>query len=1414
MIQDRSFSEFTHVIKASAGTGKTTRLLQTVLLDLLNRNRNQEDSRSIRTSLVITFTNAAAAEMRRRLDESLRFAIDYAEQNGGCESGGLKMRDRDFRIGGDDGELARTIREDPGNAIRVFNQALNDLPSAQISTIDSLSKHIVDRNAEVLPDAQPGMRILADTGMCNELRDSVLTALFEQWYGEDDSFHGRFMDLLENFGGARNDARLRTAILELYETAITKSSHVAWLAHISEPYDITFSETLPVYGVSSLIDLYIDRNLAEFEKAYAKEQEYLQYIQKQVDVDWKGSEFEGERVATLRYFKPLESPFIRDLSRNMRVMAWRDLSGKFHDGGGSKSKGTISDFCSSDINGDSTMFHGGKKMPLKYHVQKNKEDDLDKERYCGEAPRECDFEDVNGEAARIVGAVQKPLKRLASLVALSCDETNRFYRTMKCRLDTLYQCVRWFDGEYGREKKRLRLADFSDVAHWALDILSDDDGVADRVRGQWTHIYVDESQDDNDLQNTFIRRLAKNAEKLTMVGDVKQSIYGFRDASPDEFVKIVNETKPEFRDALWTNYRSRPEILTFVNAVFDGLMTEGMGKVDYRDERLHIRPGGDDADEALPFDPTAVEFLLCSLKLANTSTAEIEQRDSAPQKQTDMIVDRIIGLVEHEGYDYGDIAVLSYGSRYFGDLAERLLAQDIPVDVVGVGDFYRKPEIVLAVNWLRVINNARQDVPLVTVLRGVGFSDDDLARLRLLGKGGFHGLLGKAAHDDEADLPASLRDRCRAFLALLDDLRDYARTHPVDALLWHLFAVTGLFDYVGRLPDGVQRTANLESLCDKAKTFGAAREPGLRAFLDAVDSWKNIGDAGDEASTTATTNAVHITTIHKAKGLQWPVVILMNAATSNINHSLTPDVLVLPNDAGTYGVAGMDFANAGQDIKIGTVQRAGLLELSDRREAAERLRLLYVALTRPERKLIIAGTYMPEKKAKNDGFRPRSYVDSMWPAPSDGGEFGTLDPSMMVKESTYLSWIFRGLVAGPLSVGGSLVLTGAWDGVPADGKPYSLPIPQEPGLSAEVSRPGLCVTVTCHDGWPQDPTQMTESTPGYAYTRKRLDVTGIGAEETLRRHDSDTLARIPSAVNASGARAWLALATPLGDGTDDGPNDVEEKSDEVEAVAEGLDDNTEASAWRTHRLDLPAFMLDHTGSAPAGSGTEVSPAELGTGAHAALELFDWHHADGVEECRQGLLAAIGRLEDSGMTSEPVARTLRGDGLFGGLLWFVTGGESDSDAAGAKVGIDAVGAADAASEEALRSLVATIRTNPDRLFREMPFSSLMDVSRLDIQAETERNPGITTADDGGVVVRGVIDGFVVDDETKSIILFDYKTDRLRPGENVDQWARRLHDDYAQQQALYAEALERLYPGYTVTGRWLIGLAAHRLIDVGA
>ena len=185
-----------------------------------------------------------------------------------------------------------------------------------------------------------------------------------------------------------------------------------------------------------------------------------------------------------------------------------------------------------------------------------------------------------------------------------------------------------------------------------------------------------------------------------------------------------------------------------------------------------------------------------------------------------------------------------------------------------------------------------------------------------------------------------------------------------------------------------------------------------------------------------------------------------------------------------------------------------------------------------------------------------------------------------------------------------------------------------------------------------------------------------------------------------------------------------------------------------------------------------------------------------------------------MISGPVARTLRGDGLFGGLLWFVTGGESDSDAAGAKVGIDAVGAADAAGGEALRSLVATIRTNPDRLFREMPFSSLMDVNRLNVQAETERNPGTTAADDGGVVVRGVIDGFVVDDETKSIILFDYKTDRMHSGENVDQWTHRLHDGYAQQQALYAEALERLYPGYTVIGRWLIGLAAHRLIDVGA
>lgn len=1383
-MMDTMATDRTYVINASAGTGKTTRLLQDVLYDLLARSGGtNEAAQSLRSSLVITFTEAAAAEMRRKLEANLRFAIDYANANERCGEE-LSLSDTEYKIGGDDGKLAAAILADCAKARSVFTRALSDLPAAQISTIDALAKHIVDRNAELLPGVEPGQQILSDEAMRHDLQRQSMDALFERWYGEMDPRHDDFLDLLEQFGGARGDGRLRDLMFRLRDTALTKPNRLEWLRSLSAPYRFTIQADKPIYGLDEGLDRRIDSYVSAFERVYPKLMEQVGHI---------GSKY-GSQYPDTNF--PEDNHFLRSLARlsdlpqRMREETWNNLYALFRDEGERLDDGlyhAITTTCGKTTASLKDVFKG--KINTK----------------------NPDVPPLNAA----IGAVQKPLRGMLSLFAFGLSGTNRMNRIIEHRLDVLVSLIEDLDGAYRARKRDLRLADFSDIADWAMQVMDErrhPDAVA-RIRDQWRYIYVDESQDDNALQNEFIRRISRNADKLTMVGDVKQSIYGFRDASPEAFRRICSQVSDAHTSQLWVNYRSKPEIIGFVNAVFDGLMTQDMGKVDYRSERLRMRDDGVARDDS--YDAGAVEFLLRRKSSDSdddnayrdeSDTIQGRMRSAAPQMHVDMIVRRIKEL-HAEGYAYGDIAVLSRGATYFGDLAERLLLKDVPVEVKGVGDFYRKPEIVIALNWLRAIDNVHRDIPMVAVLRTVGFTDDDLARLRLQSKGGLYDQIRTAAHDRHKQkgetthpvapqwLTDALLNKCQAFLKLLDDLRGFSSDHPLDELLWHLYTVTDLFDYVGHLPDGKQRKANLGTLCAKARLYEDTQRHGLRSFLDAVEAWTKDGTTGEEASTVPTKDAVHIMTIHKSKGLQWPVVIVMNAGSNLLSKVKSAPVVVMESRHGDYGVAGMNFASTRHELRLATFQYEDLMASYRRKSVEEELRLLYVALTRPKEKLIIAAD------ASGVPQTPYLAIDKILPNMAVtsthticGGRLA-VDPAFMVGTGNYLAWIFGGLIAWNQTVKSDSADSGddvedekdklkvleEWRRISDGGMPQVIGIPQNPADTDPLtSYPGMKVTVSFHTDRPEPPTRMNERTAGYAYTNKRMDVTA-----GLPMADTAGLLRVPASVNASGARYWLAAVTNAVDSDEDVSADV--------AADNVIEDNRDTHVWRRDDFDLPAFMTE--GRSPGAASASPSPAEVGTGAHNVLELFDWRNAGTLEDCRTGLVAAIDKLASSRLVSPATVATLRDGTMLDALLWFVSGGVSG---VGEK-----------------HPLADRIRRNPNCLFREEPFAMLIDANELSVLQDAAVShdadvDGALSAEE--VVVRGIIDGFLVDDDTKSIILFDYKTDRIQHGESLEDWAARLADDYRQQQALYARALEQRYPGYTVTERWLVGLAGHRLIDV--
>ncbi|RSX54674.1 UvrD-helicase domain-containing protein [Bifidobacterium samirii] len=1358
-----------YFISASAGTGKTTRLLQDVMADLLERARGDAHA-SIRESLIVTFTIAAAAELRAKLARNIDFAVDYARS---YMDGGEPLHDDRYLIGGDDGDLARMIVRDPRLAEAVFAKAADELPSTQISTIDALDKHIVDRNADTL-GIDPGYRIMADEAIRAGMQHEVLDAMFERWYDPSDPEHDAFLDLLDSTGGAEHDGMLAGEILRLYDLAQTKPNGLAWLDDLSEPYRVRFDGRSPLLGVSWTLDGVMDGLCRQIEETRQRTADTLAGLGEKHRDPRDGMTL----LLSSRAFAPVFAA-IDDVTDAYRTGSWDDA---------------FQALDAVDAALDAIRVKPGTKPE-------------DRQLYKFDARYFAIVDDLFPDIVKgtdgnktameaLQGIVKGPVADLHDVFAQPAARMDAIDALLERRIDTLVRLTGLFEQEYREAKRRAAVQEFSDIAHLALKALERDD-VRRRVTAQWRYVYVDECQDNNALQNRFIDLVGRDAAKVTMVGDVKQSIYGFRYAQPEEFRRRSREVSDEHRSTLVRNHRSVPEILVFVNTVFDHLMRKDMGGADYRQDRFRI-PAAPER-----FDATAVELLVRDTgagKDGNKGDGESDggaapsagagttalPRITPDQQQADMIVRRIRALHDEEGYRYGDIAVLERSTKLFGDLHAALVEAGIDVEVNGVGDFYAKPEIMVALDWLRAIDNPHRDVPLVALMRAHGIPDNVLAAMRLLGDGGYYGLLYRIARPSErfplpSPLPAALAGHIgtlRALLDQLESLRSFAATHPVDALLWRIYTQTGWYDYCGGLPDGRRRQANLAQLCVKARAASDTGDRGIPAFLRAVDRWQanDDKDVRAEATTLATGDAVHLTTIHKAKGLQWKVVILADATSASFNEGNLPRFVTVPRPGDPdHGVAACRLASDHAGSAMDTFQRRHLASLAKRQSVDEQLRLLYVALTRPERRLIVAGTCQKGFDAVLEG----THVERV----RDDGAMSTRD---ILDAPTYMNWILKALLTAAHH-GDTQDLQGVKS---ADGL---IAIPD--GLAEDTDAgdiPGRVIR-----RWDDAGPAVMRILPGDDALADGLVMQRPSPDGFLSVDERvPDASRRPLTLNASGIRSW-AQAVGAGDSDDpDAAADAIADDDAAgasDAVAPGVRPDADERSWRFAAYPLPSFLTGH--------GAGPSAAEIGTSVHNVLEQFDWSTPTDARLCAAQLLTVLHRLADSRIIAEPVARRIEEGPLFDAMMWFVCAGGDGSAAPAADGGV--------------RTLADGIRAHRGRLFREAPFSLLLDDDGLRAIASGGASRPAHTGDDGdGIVVRGVIDGYYVDDATRTIVLFDYKTDAMRDDERDDpaSWCRRLRDDYIGQQALYAEALERLYPGYTVTQRWLVGLAGRRLIDV--
>ena len=552
---------------------------------------------------------------------------------------------------------------------------------------------------------------------------------------------------------------------------------------------------------------------------------------------------------------------------------------------------------------------------------------------------------------------KETVKGFAEIFSASSDEAVEDLRTMAPAMLALIDLTADFSRRYNEEKRRRNSADFSDQEHEAIRLLVAENGepteLAALVSTRYREIMVDEYQDTNEVQNRIFDAISCKGENLFTVGDVKQSIYRFRLADPRIFLQHYNTWPPlaaadEHESAkllLSRNFRSRKEVLEATNFVFRNVLSREMGELDYGEDEM-LRPGASYAESSV----CGAEFHLLDLP---TQTGE--HRVRASEAEAAFVADYIRNMLSSKFPVQGDktrelrpvreediVILMRSPSTRLLDYRRALESRGIRCAADAGEDFFASMEIAVLFSFLQVIDNPRQDVPLIAVLRSplFGFVPDELAALRSQQRtGDFYDalLLSEDGHS-------------KAFLAVLRSLRDSAAHLSVRELLSEIYRKCNVLGIFGAMHRGAERKENLLAFLELSEDFARTGRQGLFDFVCTLREQLASGEAA-AMQTTHASSGVRIMSIHKSKGLEFPVVILSDLARRFSNMDFQSSVLVHPQ----LGL-GPVCVDARRHIQYPTIARQAL-ERTLRREAkAEELRVLYVAMTRAKEKLVMVHT--------------------------------------------------------------------------------------------------------------------------------------------------------------------------------------------------------------------------------------------------------------------------------------------------------------------------------------------------------------------------------------------------------------------------------------------------------------------------
>ena len=832
------------LVSAAAGSGKT-RVLVERLMGYVERGED------IDRFLVITFTNAAAAELRDRIAAAIHARLAQ------------KPGDRHLRR----------------NATLVYK--------APICTIDAFCLDFL-RQWGHLADLDPDFR-LCDEAEGEELRRRALEEVLEDRYAGIDG-DLPFASLVDALAGERDDQTLEDVVLDVHRRILAQPDPVDWLLDRKRDF------VLPA-GIGP------------------------------EDTPW-GRVLLEDGFALADYWLAV-------LTALRHEIAWDSLLDQNY---GPTLDETISGLERLRDALSRGWDEAAECFPVPFPRPGTKRGSHD--------------EALKGRMTAQRNACKEQLKKLGERFDVTGAQAMEDLRAVGPAMTALLDVTAEFDAAFTRLKRRRRLIDFADGEHLAVRLLIRPDGtpteLARDVGRQFTEIMVDEYQDTNAVQNAIFRALSSGGN-LFMVGDVKQSIYRFRLAEPEIFLEKY-DCFPPAEDAaegegrkilLSDNFRSRPEVLDAVNFIFRGVMTRASGELDYTDAEA-LRPGRTDLSPDGRYHT--------ELDCVDLSTLA----DGVDEEKTDkdLVTARAAARRVRELLDSGlpiggrpiraeDVVILlrSPGPvlRHYAAALDEL---GIPWSAEGGQAFFGTTEISVVIALLQVLDNPRQDVALLAALRSplFNFTPDRLALLRAAGEGAVYDCLAAGAQRGEED--------CVSFLTLLSELRELAAEESSHRLLWHIYGRLDVPAVFAAMLDGPQRRANLMALYDEACRFESGGHRGLMAFLLHLSRMAENGLTVPVPGSG--TGGVRILSIHKSKGLEFPVVLVCGL-DRQFNEADTKATILFHPELGL----GPKRTDRERGVRYTTVARDAVALRLRRQLRAEEMRLLYVAMTRAEHKLIL-----------------------------------------------------------------------------------------------------------------------------------------------------------------------------------------------------------------------------------------------------------------------------------------------------------------------------------------------------------------------------------------------------------------------------------------------------------------------------